>query len=233
MSKNDKKNQEHKGNEIFESADALHEEGTKFYEKNKWVLMGAVALIMLAVAGTFGWQTFSTSREAKAQEEIFHAIFYFENGKFNEALNGDGNHAGFLDVIKDYGSTKVGNMAHYYAGISYLKEGDYEKAIENLKQFSSSELILQGRAYAVTGDAYLELGNYKEAASYYEKAANYKPNESFTPAYLVKAALAYETAGETAKAEQAYKTIINKYKKSSEYNDARKQLARLQASAGK
>ena len=219
-------------NELLESSDALAskvEEGVVFIEKNRSSLYALAAVAVLLAAGIFGYGYFNKVQNIKAEEDIFHSIYYFEEGNFKLALEGDENYPGFEEIIKNYGSTKTGNLAQYYAGVSYLKEGDYDKAIKHLGEFSSDDYILQARAYAVTGDSYSQKADYKKAAEFYERAANHNPNKFFSPTYLLKAALALETAGEPKSAKVAYEKIINDYKDSSEYSDARKQLARLNA----
>src|SRR5690606_28229546 len=106
------------------------------------------------------------------------------------ALNGKGGNEGLLSIADNYSNTKAGKLANFYAGVALLKEGNFDEAISRLKNFSSSDLLLQARAYALIGDAYMEKGEFKEAISYYKRAADYKSNQYFTPGYLLKLGLA-------------------------------------------
>ncbi len=102
------------------------------------------------------------------------------------------------------------------------------------KKPSTTPLVLvQARAYALIGDAYLELNKYKEAADQYEKAANYKANEYFSPGYLMKEATARELAKDYDGAIRAYTKIVDEYQNAAEVTDAKQYLARAQAAAGK
>jgi TolA-binding protein len=74
----------------------------------------------------------------------------------------------------------------------------------------------------------MEEQKYDDAAKYYNKAANYKPNKYFSPSYLMKEALAYEKLNQNDKAIEAYDKIITHYWESSEYQNARKFKARLE-----
>ncbi|MCG8474263.1 MAG: tetratricopeptide repeat protein [Cytophagales bacterium] len=236
MSKKNKKELEKTGNEIFESPEALEhtvEESTEFLQKNKTAFAALTAFVAILLAAYFGYSYYMDEQNNLAQEELFSAVFYFENEKYDLALDGDGNHAGFLDIISDYGSTQAGNLAKYYAGAIYMKQGKYDEAIAKMKDFSAGDYLLQSRSYAVIGDALLEKGQPTEAASYYEKAANNNANKNFSPVYLKKAALAYEASGNLKGAISAYKEIVEEYRGSSEYMEARKQLARLNALASK
>jgi TolA-binding protein len=77
----------------------------------------------------------------------------------------------------------------------------------------------------------MELKKFDDAASYYSKAADYQPNKYFTPAYLMKVALAYEKLNQNDKAKEAYDKVITNYWESSEYQNARKYKARLETNS--
>jgi len=57
---------------------------------------------------------------------MFMAQKYFEQDSIRKALNGDGQYLGFLAIIDEYGMTKSSNLSHYYAGMCYLKLGQFE-----------------------------------------------------------------------------------------------------------
>jgi len=224
---------EHK-HELLENSDALKEKlvvAESWIEQNPKPVIGIAAAVLLVVGGYFGFTYYKNNQNVAAQKDMFQAVYYFEADSLNLALNGDGNNLGFLAIIEDYGITDAGNLANYYAGASYLKQGKYELARLYLEDFSSSDLLVQARAYSLTGDAYMEEKNYEEAARFYSKASNYKPNKYFSPTYLMKEALAYEKLNQNDKAKEAYDKIINQYWDSSEYNNARKFKARLESNS--
>ncbi|HRE65954.1 MAG TPA: tetratricopeptide repeat protein [Cyclobacteriaceae bacterium] len=202
-----------------------------WFEKNPKTAIGIAAAILLVVGGYFGYRYYINSQDDLAQSEMFQAVRYFESDSLNLALNGDGNNLGFLQIVEDYSGTKAGNLANYYAGVIYLKQGKFPLAIFHLEDFSSNDLLVQARAYSLTGDAYMEQDNFESAAKYYAKAASYKPNKEFTPTYLMKAALAYEKLNQNDKAKAAYQTIIDEFWESSEYQNARKFKARLESNS--
>jgi tetratricopeptide (TPR) repeat protein len=197
-------------------------------DKYKNVIIGLVGAVTLAAAGYFFYQYQLEESNKEAQNEIYPAVYYFEQDSLDKALKGNGKTLGMLDVADKYAGTKTGKLASFYAGVIYLKQGKFEDAVTYLKQFSSNDYLLQARAYALTGDAYLELDNKDEAIAYYQKAVDYKANEQFTPTYMMKLALALELAGDNAKAAQVYDNIITKYPKSPELNEAKKLKARVE-----
>jgi tetratricopeptide (TPR) repeat protein len=225
-----------KGNELLESPEALAERLSKteqYLEKNKKVVLIALGSIALVISAFFLGRYYLTNQNNQAQVDMFQAVYYFESDSLDLALNGDGNNYGFLDIIDNYSFTETANLAHYYVGASYLKKGEFESAIEYLSEFSGEDIVVQARAYALIGDAYMELNDYRTASEFYNKAADYKPNEFLSPLYLVKAATAYEKLMEYESASDCFETIIKEYPESSEFQNARKHKARLDALASK
>lgn len=217
--------------DLLENAEVIQEkliDVETWLEKNPKTAIGIVAAILLIVGGYFGYRYYLGNQDGIAQKEMFQAIRYFEADSLNLALNGDGNNLGFLQIIEDYGSTDAGNLANYYTGVIYLKQGKFPLAIFHFEDFSSNDLLVQARAYSLMGDAFMEQKDYENAAKYYSKAANYKPNKEFTPTYLMKAALAYEKLNQNQKAIDAYQTIIDKYWESAELQNAKKFKAKLE-----
>ena len=102
-----------------------------------------------------------------------------------------------------------------------------------MEDFSSDDLLVQARAYSLIGDANMELNKYKEATDFYDKAANYKANEYFSPEYLMKKATAQEMAKDYSGAVETYDKIINDYQSAQQVNEARQMKARAEALAGK
>jgi tetratricopeptide (TPR) repeat protein len=220
--------------EILESPEALAEKlqgAETWLERNPKVVIGVAVAIALIVGGYFGFRYYIDNQNAEAQREMFQAIHYFEADSLELALNGDGNSLGFRDIVTDYKFTDAANLANYYAGASYLKQGKFELARLYLEDFSSKDLLVQARAYSLIGDTFMEEKKYDEAAKFYQKAADYKPNKYFTPAYLMKAALAYEKNNQPEKAMEAYDNVINNYWESPEFQNARKFRAKLDANS--
>ena len=233
-SKKKAREEHHDASELLESPEALRERisGTEdFVKKNAGLLTGIFVAIALLIGGFFGYRYYMDSQNDTAQEEMFQAVFYFEADSLSKALNGDGNNYGFLEIIDEFGGTDAANLAHYYSGVIYLKQGDYPEAITHLNEFSSSDLLVQAKAYALIGDAYMEQEQFAQAAQQYDEAADYKPNPFFTPRYLIKAALAYEANNNPEAAAQRYQRIIDEFPTANELQQAQKQYARLQTMA--
>ncbi|MBL7850000.1 MAG: tetratricopeptide repeat protein [Cyclobacteriaceae bacterium] len=226
------KNEENK--DVLENPEVIAEKVTgieQWIEHNPKIVFGVLGALILVVGGYFGWRYYIDSQDDQAQREMFQAVRYFEADSLNLALEGDGNNLGFKQIVEDYGMTPAGNLANFYAGAICLKQGKYPLAIVYLNDFKADDQLVQARAYSLIGDAYMEQKKYEDAATYYEKAANYKPNKFFTPTYLMKAGLAFEKSNQKDKAIKAYQRVIDEYWESSDYQNARKYKARLETNS--
>ncbi|MFN8349058.1 MAG: tetratricopeptide repeat protein [Spirosomataceae bacterium] len=222
------------GLEFLESPEGLAGELTKFeksLEKNRKILYIAGGVIVAALAGWFGYNWYISSQDEQAQAVLFSPVFAFEADSLNKALKGSAGNPGLLSIADEYSATPAGNLAKFYAGTTLLKQGKFDEAIEQLKSFSSSDLLIQARAYCLIGDAYMEKNNAEEAISYYQKAADYKPNAQFTPSYMIKLGIAYEKAKKNTEAIEVYTDLIEKYPQSSEVLNAKKFKNLLESAA--
>ncbi len=199
----------------------------QFIEKHQNKLVIIISVIAIIILGFFGYKKFILQpMEKEAQSEIFMAEMYFEKDSTDKALYGDENYLGFIDVADNFGSTKAGNLANYYAGICLLKKGEFEDAIDYLKSFKADDHIIAPMALGAVGDAYSELKEFDKAASYYMDAANKDKNEFTAPIFLFKAGITYEIAENYKQAVKAFTRIKEEYPKSSESRDIDKYIAR-------
>jgi tetratricopeptide (TPR) repeat protein len=210
----------------FEAVEHALSRTEQYIEENKKSLTIIVAAIIVVVGGYILYnRLFLLPREKDAQSEIYRAEQYFEADSLMLALEGDGDALGFIDIINEYSMTKTANLAEFYAGISYLRLGEYENAIEHLKQFDSNDKLISVIALGALGDAYVELGEYEEAISFYEKAADKNKNDLTSAIYLKKAGLVYEAIEDYKKAVAAYEKIKKQYPASDEARDIDKYIA--------
>lgn len=221
-----------KGTEFYENPEVLAQQLSKteeFIENNKKVVFGVGGVIALIIVAFFGYRYYMNNLNDEAQKEMFQAVYWYEDAAYDLALNGDGNNLGFIAIVEDFGATKSGNLSNFYLGNIYLQQGQFETAIDHLQNFSSSDLLVQARAYSLIGDAYMELGNFSKAATEYGKAANYKSNKEFSPIYLMKQAIAYEKANDLEAAKGSYRKVVKDFSDSKQKTDAEKYLSRLEA----
>ena len=177
-------------------------------------MCSSLVLVALAIFGYHKW--YKQPREQRASEELFAAEQYFLNGEYQKALEGDDTHRGLTSVIDNYGSTKAGNLAKYYAGIANLHLGNYGEASKWLGKYKGKDLFTNAIAIMAQADAQAEQGDLAAAAKKYVEAAKAGDNAVTAPAALFKAGLAYISLGENKKALDCLKQIRAKYPESTE-----------------
>jgi tetratricopeptide (TPR) repeat protein len=212
----------------------------RFVEKNKNYLSYGIIGIFAVVLLIMGYNKYiRIPNEEEAFNTIWHAEEYFNQDSIDLALNGSGEYPGFLEIIDDYGSTKSGNLARYYAGICYFKIAQkdstetakeyYQNAIDYLEDFDSDDLNVKPMSIGVMGDCQMELGNTEKAVELYLKGAHMNDNEFISPMLLKKAGMTYALLGNHQKALETYNEIKNKYLRSQEYYEIKKYIAREEA----
>lgn len=202
----------------------------RYIEDNKKSLGIIIGVVLLLVIGYLAYIKFIVGpAEEKARGQMFTAERYFEQDSLKKAIDGDGNFPGFKQIIEDYGSTKSGNLARYYLGMSYLKMGKFQEAIDNLNSYDGEDEITSVMAIGAVGDAYMELGKTEDAIKQYQKAASEKKNNFTSPIYLMKSGMAFETLGKYNEALQAYEQIKKEYPNTAEGSESAKYIARAKA----
>jgi len=225
-----KKHEEISGDQRLENIGETLGKTEQFIFNNQKAIGIVITIIIIAILGFFGYNKYYLEpKSTEAAEQMFHAQLFFESDSLDKALFGDGNSLGFIDISGEYSMTKQGNLANYYAGISYLKKGDYNKAIDYLENFSAGDHLVSPMATGAIGDAYLELGDKERAVAYYLEAANMDDNGFTSPLFLFRAGQVYELLADYDEAVYVYTKIKNKYFKSNEGRSIDKSIARAKA----
>ena len=225
------KHEESTTEEVFHNLEVTASKSEKFVEENKNIIMIAILAIVVLISGYMAYNDYYLApKEKEATNELFNAKKYFVQKAYGTALEGDGQYMGFLDIADDYSMTKSGNIANYYAGISYLKLSQFDKAINYLEKFSSDDKIVGAVAKGAIGDAFVGLGQLDDALDYYKKAANYNDNDFSAPIYLFKAGNMAMELKKYSEALDLFEKIKSDYPKSSEGENIDKFVARAKAS---
>ncbi|MCB9252810.1 MAG: tetratricopeptide repeat protein [Flavobacteriales bacterium] len=193
-----------------------------------------VLIGLIVVVGLFLYYTkvYRPDREKEAAGQLFMAERYFGLDSMNQVLKGDGKYPSAIDVADEYGNTKAGNLAKYYAGRAYMSKNDFKNALEYLEDVKFTDEIMTAAIIGLQADCKSELGETAEAAEAYMKAASARENLQTSPMYLMKAGLHFEEVKDYENAAKAYRTLRDKFKESPQAQSSAKYLARVLTSMG-
>lgn len=212
------------------TAQEIENNAIGFWTKNSKTIISIVVALVVLVGGYFSYVNFiQLPKQEKASEEMFAAEKYFRTDSFSLALNGNASTAGFLKVIKKYDGTAAANLAKLYAGESYLQIGEFQKAIDMLKDFNAgSAKQVAAKAEGLLGDAYAELKKNEEAIGHYKNAATlFEEDQAISSEYLFRGALLSEIIGKNDQAIELYQQLKDKYPRTEKGFVVDKYLARL------
>ncbi len=201
-----------------------------FWSKNGKTASIVLGLLILVVAGYFGYRHYITGpKEQEALDKSFKAEEYYRMDSVALALNGDGVNPGFIRIAEKYSGTPSGNLARFYAGVCLIKLNQNDKAVKYLKDFETSSKPVQQRAYKLLGDAYGDMGKPAEAFDYYKKAAHYFEEDQMATADALFSAgyLAQHMLNKSDEAITLYKELKEKYPRTPQGFGVDKYLAQL------
>jgi len=206
---------------VLNTLDETASRSEQWIEKNSKPLFYGLVVVIVLILGYLGYNKYVIEpQETEASNELAFPRKYFNDALGTNAdmdsllqlgLDGADGKYGFLDISSTYSGTKAGNIANYYAGISYLKMKEYQKAIEYLGKFSSDDELLGPTALGAIGDAFADINQAEDALEYYEKAADKKDNEFTTPLFLFKAGKTAMELSQFSKAEKLFTQIKDNY----------------------
>ncbi len=212
--------------EVFKTLDQTASRSEQYIQKNQNIIFIVLGILVATILGYLAYQKYvKAPQEKEAANELAFPKAYFENATnntvaadslFTLALNGADGKYGFVDIADKYSGTKAGNLANYYAGISYLRLKKYKEAIDYLEDFSSKDELLGPIAKGAIGDAFADINQPEDAFDYYIKAAELKDNNFSTPLFLFKAGNTAMEIENYSKAQELFERIKNDYPNATE-----------------
>ena len=134
-----------------------------------------------------------------------------------------------LDIADKFDGTPAGDLARYQAGVAYFNLSQYDKAIEYLDGFSSSDAMMTPVAKGLIGDSFAQLEQYDEALNYYQQAAESSNNALTTPRYLLKFGITALRLNQNATALAAFSRILDEFDDTTEAVQAKAYKAQAEA----
>lgn len=196
----------------------------EYIQQNKNYFIYAAAGLVAIVAIIFFFNYLGNKKEREATE-------LFGKAQLAGAMNqGSLAITDYRTIIENYGSTKVASKACFFIADIYNRQKNYDSAAVFYQKFVDNfgdDKILLPAAYAGGGNAYEQKRQFEKAAEFYYKAAEIANDDYRSPDYYMAAGRAYVQASNLTKAKEAYQKVVDKYRRSQVYSEARKKIAEI------
>lgn len=226
--------------EVFNTLDETASKSEQWIEKNSKLLFYSLVFVAVLILAYLGYNKYIVEpTEKEAANELSFPRKHFDQANtvsvgvdslLNLGLEGADGKYGFVDITSTYSGTAAGNLANYYAGLSYLKLKQYDKAVDHLSKFSSDDIAIGPVALGAIGDAFADINQYKDAVDYYIKATK-KENSYTTPMFLFKAAQLSMDLKDYSKALTLFKKIKSDFPTSFQAGDIDKYISSAEFAA--
>ena len=209
--------------ESVEGADVL-DRVSSAWDRYQRLILGVVAVLVVAGAGTFLYLRSRNSQEDKAAGQLAEASVLFWQGDYPRSIEIS------KQVYATYGSTPSGIDAHRVAGDAGFWNGDFKSAISEYRRYLDkvktgilADAVRRSLAYSLESDA-----QPLEAAKLYEGLVG-KFDRTSSAEFLVAAARCYRQAGQVAPAIARLERVDLEFGDTSYAQQARVTLGELRA----
>jgi predicted negative regulator of RcsB-dependent stress response len=205
-------------------------ESVASHQQLLWIVVSAALVVALAV---FGWNSYTQRQTAKAAAALDDAMKIFqariraagepaEPGELtyiDEKNKATDSERKFLEVASQYGRTRPGQVARYYAALSEIPLKNFADAEKNLKQLDSgTDENLAGLARFQLAAVYDQEGKASQAVDLYKQLSD-KPTV-FVPKPLVLLTLAdHYRKSDPTQAAKLYNQVKQEFPDAAEQAD--------------
>lgn len=179
MAEKDQNNQPIALEEVEKDNKELKEKVTLGQKYLVWLMIAISAIAIIVIIYIFAVRNpgIKSANEAVSQADVTLA-----QGNDSLALTQ------YQTVADKYGYD-AGNRAALMAATINYKNGNYEAALNDLKGYDPKETIVGAAAKSLEGDCYVNLQQYHQALSCYDKAISVSnDNPLYTPLFMMKKA---------------------------------------------
>ena len=200
-----------------------------FFEDHRTTIFAVIGGIVVLALAIIAWRTWQDRRSEEGQRLLGSILTEYEQGNWQAALDGTDAAPGLLEIADDYGSTPTGEQATFFAADAYYQLGETDRALELFEDYGGDGLLA---ASALAGQAAIvEATDAARAGNLFSQAAAEFASPASTPGYLLDAARAYRSAGDTESATEALQTVIDDWDTSPEAQRAQVELGMVEAQA--
>jgi outer membrane protein assembly factor BamD (BamD/ComL family) len=196
---------------------------TPWYRKRQRHIIAAAALVAAIAAVAWFIVASGKRKEEFAARSLNQARTAAEAGNLPLASSE------LQRLISAYKGTDAASEAVITLNQVRMINGQNELAVVGLREFLAGNPPEQYRtpAYGLLAAALENAKNWEEAGQAYTQASNTAEVEYLKAQYLVDAGRAYRLGGKLEEAARAYRTILQKYPKSSSVTEAEVRLAEI------
>ncbi len=193
-----------------------------YRDRNRLYLAAAIAVALIAVVAWFV-TTSGRRKEEFAARSLNQARAAAEAGNLPLASSE------LQKIIQTYRGTDAATEAVITLNQVRMVNGQSELAVVGLREFLASkpEEKYQAPAYGLLGAALENSKRFAEAGDAFSSASKAADVDFLRARYLIDAGRAYRAAGRTQEAIAAYRTVVQKYPKTSSFTEAQVRLAEL------
>lgn len=183
-----------------------------------WIGTALVVAVVLLV-----WTISSGRRtEEVAGRELQGARFAFENQNLPLAASE------LARIVENYSGTNAAEEARLLLANVRLQQGQPQQAVEALREHAAGAgKAYRAQAFQLLGAAYENLGRFTEAAEAYESGAEAARLDFYKAQLLSDAGRAWVAGGDTAKAVEAYRRIVEEFADEGSATEAKVRLGEL------
>lgn len=201
----------------------------EFFDQNRTLVYGALAGLVVLVLAVIGYVLYQNQQGEEAEQHLAQIIGIYEDGSFQEALDGTVDMLGLLEIADEYGRTRAGNLAHFYAADALYRLGEIDRALEHFRAFDAESDFIGASAVAGQAAVHEDREEFERAGELYRRAASLYENPLSTPQYLLSAGRAYELAGRYDDAREVYEEVRDEYPDSESAANIEAYIARAAA----
>ncbi len=179
-----------------------------FIENWQFTVIGVVAAILLATAGTY-YTASQASRQQEAATRLSRAVMDYRNENNQVAI------MSLSQIVEEYGGDYSARQATFLLGKVNLKIRNYPEAIRYFEMYLSTyrdDKLIRASALAGIAGCYEDQANFAEAANKYAEASEEYPEGPMNGDCQLSALRNYLEAGDAENARLFYESLNADFK---------------------
>jgi len=200
----------------------------EFYKRNRTKIIGAVFSVVIIVAALVGYTNYMVSQNQEANGKLAKVLGFYNGADYATAIEGrNGEFDGLSKIVKDYGSTEVGQVAKIYLANALFRIGKFDEAFNMYDNFSGNKKLFIAAAKAGKAACKEAKKEYSAAGTLYKNAFEVIESNPLNPEYLIKAGKAYLKAGKNKEAKEVFQKVKDEYAGTVSFNEADRYLNKI------